>query len=121
MSTKMLIAVFVFIVNFWLVFGCVMPVPKMVSDACVVMLRAEAWVIGLSALFAALFYYDQMVLVVEQHKRACKQTCRISTNANVPFSQDLTVHMLLRRAWILSKEKVANAKQCVHEFLQTNV
>lgn len=118
MSTKMLIAAVVVVLNFWLVFGCVMPVPEMVSDICAMMLRAEAWTIGLCLVFSVLFFYDQMVLVVEQHKLRCGQVCRIWSRVTVPDPKDLGVREMVREAWIISMEKVVHAQQRVHRFLQ---
>ena len=122
MSTWKLFVLLVLTVNFWLVFGCAMPVPEMVSGICATILKAEAWTIGIFLIFSALFFYDQMVLVVEGHQEVCQNTCYIAgTNAKVPLSQNLPVRVVLRSAWRLSAEKYENALQRVHHLLQTNV
>ena len=120
MSTKMLIAVFAGIMNFWLAFGWIMPVPEMVSDICVHLLKAEAWTIGLCLVFSGLFFYDQMVLVVEEHKRCCNQNCRIWSGVDIPNPDDLSLRETVREARSLSREKFENALQFAHCALQTN-
>ena len=122
MSTLKWTLVFFLIINFWLVFGWQMPVPELVRNLCWQLIKGELWVIGLSLVFVGLFFYDQMVLVVERHQRICGHVCRIGSRSIVPWSDELSPWAVARQAkdqmFERTKNRINQVRKCLDNCLK---